>query len=192
MPREKRLQLSKELIITALFELLSYTDLDKISISLLCKTATVSRNTFYRHFNDVEDVLIHVIDEKIDEIIGQFETLEHDFDPHNIKREDLERIYRRFYCYWEKEAVLMTLLYRQGLFHLFRREFRLRFLNRATITQANLLSELYGEHLREYLYDWQSGAQSTIMESWASRGCVEDAEQLVLITLQLNHLIKFK
>lgn len=192
MPRAKRIQLSKKLIISALFELLSSTDLNKISISLLCKNATVSRNTFYRHFKDVEDVLIYVIDEKITEIIGQFEEQEHDFDPQNVTREDLERIYTRFYSYWEQEAQLLKLLYDQGLFHLFRREFRLRFLNRTTVMQANLLSERYGDHLRDYLYDWQSGVQSTIMESWAARGCVESAEQLVLITLQLNHSTKYK
>ena len=192
MPRTKRLQLSKNLIIEALLILLENTSLDKITISLLCKTATVSRNTFYRHFKDVEAVLIYVIDEKIDTIIGQFDALEKNFDPYNIKRGDLERIYSRFYCYWEKESALMKLLYSRGLFHLFRREFRLRFLNRITVMQADLLSESYGEHWRDYLYDWQSGVQSTIMESWASRGCVEDAEQLVAITLQFNHSVKYQ
>ena len=62
---DKREQSSAKLIEDAFISLLEKRKYDLIPISLICKTAAISRNTFYRIFESKEDLLEYIIGNKI-------------------------------------------------------------------------------------------------------------------------------
>ncbi len=65
---DKRAESSVELICTAVLELLETKPLGEITISDVQRRSTVSRSTFYRNFDSLEDVLALLCDRGFDEI----------------------------------------------------------------------------------------------------------------------------
>lgn len=61
MNNEEKNTYAKKQITNAIIALLSQYDLIDISISQITKTAQVSRNSFYRNYNDKEDILYQYI-----------------------------------------------------------------------------------------------------------------------------------
>lgn len=59
---------TKQKIVDALFELLADKELDVISVSNICKTASVSRMSYYRSFKSKDQI----IDYQIDRIFQEF------------------------------------------------------------------------------------------------------------------------
>ena len=53
----RRVQMTKELIRKSLFELLEEKQINKITISELCKKADINRSTFYKYYGSQYDVL---------------------------------------------------------------------------------------------------------------------------------------
>lgn len=53
----QRVKLTKQLIRQGLFTLLKEKELEKITVSELCRISEVNRTTFYNHYSCVEDVL---------------------------------------------------------------------------------------------------------------------------------------
>lgn len=65
---DKRAMQSAELIKRALFECLKNKELNKITISDISKESYVSRSTFYRLFDSIEDVLVYMCCQVFDDI----------------------------------------------------------------------------------------------------------------------------
>ena len=65
---DKRAESSVELICAAVLELLETKPLGEITISDVQRRSTVSRSTFYRNFDSLEDVLALLCDRGFDEI----------------------------------------------------------------------------------------------------------------------------
>lgn len=66
--QNKRAEASLELICTAVLELLGEMPFNEISISDVQRRSTVSRSTFYRNFDSLDDVLSLLCDRGFDEI----------------------------------------------------------------------------------------------------------------------------
>lgn len=49
----------------ALLELIRHTPYDRINVTAICKEAQISRATFYLHYDNVDDVLDHIIDDAL-------------------------------------------------------------------------------------------------------------------------------
>lgn len=62
---DKRAESSVELICTAVLELLETKPLGEITISDVQRRSTVSRSTFYRNFDSLEDVLALLCDRRL-------------------------------------------------------------------------------------------------------------------------------
>ena len=72
--------LSKECIVSAILQLIKVKPLSSISVAELCKKAGVSRMTFYRNYDSIEDIFIKHLHEifeeyKSDNTIGDAEGL---------------------------------------------------------------------------------------------------------------------
>ena len=52
----QRIMISKKMMKDGLLSLLTKKDLNKISVSELCKVSSINRSTFYRHYDTPEDV----------------------------------------------------------------------------------------------------------------------------------------
>lgn len=75
-------------------------DYESISISSLCKEMKVNRKTFYRYFEEKDDVLVAFLDELLDE---SFLLLE------------VEPDIKAFFEYWKEKKAFLDTLQRQGL-----------------------------------------------------------------------------
>lgn len=75
----QRVALSKRLLKEALLRLLEEKELDKITISELCKEASINRATFYRHYETPRDVLLDIEQEysrKLRKVLPTPQTME--------------------------------------------------------------------------------------------------------------------
>ena len=59
--------LSKECIVSAILQLIKDKPLSSISVSELCSKAGVSRMTFYRNYDSIEDIFVKQLNEIFEE-----------------------------------------------------------------------------------------------------------------------------
>lgn len=95
---DKRAESSVELICTAVLELLETKPLGEITISDVQRRSTVSRSTFYRNFDSLEDVLALLCDRGFDEIAAGSGA----------------PVYIRVFHYWFNNAAVLEALVRTG------------------------------------------------------------------------------
>ncbi|HSL93248.1 MAG TPA: TetR/AcrR family transcriptional regulator [Bacillota bacterium] len=73
MARQKQMNESKELITQALIRLLNKKPLTAISMTEIANEANMVRMTLYRHFKSKEEIIIHVVEAKIDDLMKQMD-----------------------------------------------------------------------------------------------------------------------
>lgn len=66
--KDRRVLYTKKILHEALFSLLNEKELSEITITELCKTADVNRNTFYRHYNIPMDILLEIEDDVFEKL----------------------------------------------------------------------------------------------------------------------------
>lgn len=71
----QRTQNTKNSIKEVFFDLLTQKEINEISVQEICKKASINRTTFYAHFDDVEDLMQKILDEKEQEIRIIFKDL---------------------------------------------------------------------------------------------------------------------
>ncbi len=70
--KDRRVQYTKKVLREALFDLLKEKELSQISITELCRSADVNRNSFYRHYTIPMDILLELeeeVFEKLSEVL---------------------------------------------------------------------------------------------------------------------------
>ena len=75
----QRIALTKRMLQEGLLKLLETKDLDKISVTELCRASGVNRATFYNHYSSPQDLLTDLemqMSDALTEIIGDPRTLE--------------------------------------------------------------------------------------------------------------------
>ena len=104
MKTDLRVIKTKENLQNALLHLLEDKELEKISISELCKEARVNRGTFYLHFASVEDLFSHYFQEITEDLRQAYdepvERVKHrlqDLQPHMIRIFHHVKKFSRFY-----------------------------------------------------------------------------------------------
>jgi len=65
-PRQAQIDCSRQCIVGAYSKLIATMPDEKITISAICSTAGVGRQTFYRHFSNKKDVFTYQMDEAYD------------------------------------------------------------------------------------------------------------------------------
>ncbi|MNK50253.1 hypothetical protein D3C87_691270 [compost metagenome] len=66
--KDRRVQFTKKVLREALFDLLNEKELSQITITELCKTADVNRNSFYRHYTIPLDILLELEEEVFEKL----------------------------------------------------------------------------------------------------------------------------
>lgn len=67
---DKRARCSSDMICSAMLQTLGEKPFEEISVSDIQRCSTVSRSTFYRHFDSLEDVLALLCDRGFQEILS--------------------------------------------------------------------------------------------------------------------------
>ena len=65
---------TKDYITISLYYLMSKFDYESISVTDICAKARVSRMSFYRYFNNKEDIFINYCDERFEELKALIES----------------------------------------------------------------------------------------------------------------------
>lgn len=75
----QRIALTKRMLQEGLLNLLETKDLDKISVTELCRVSGINRATFYNHYSSPEDLLMDLeyrLTDELQQIIGDPQSLE--------------------------------------------------------------------------------------------------------------------
>lgn len=163
---------SQFLLSKTLIELMQEKDYKTISISELCLAAGVSRKTFYRNFDVIDDIFDFTLD-------NFFRELEE-----NIRESDsLEEIMHQFYRFCQSHHTIMRTLYDNNLFSLLEFKFadfiRHHFENSPDLAGAD-----------RHISDFVIGGLSFLVFSWAQNGFSESADEIAESSYNiLRHLI---
>lgn len=189
--RNARVRQSIELITDALLRLMEEKELQDITVSEICREATVSRNTFYRSFSGKEEVLEDLIEEKIDHVLSEYLMLK-DFDITKASEADIRSAYERSYSFWDGERKLLEILRRQGLLWLLDKAYVKIIEAKSNSLYEDISGSQDPDYFMDYLYFWQGDGTSKILEKWALRGFTESVEELTEVTIRLHQLTNYR
>lgn len=103
---EKQREQSSQMIRNALFELLDEKEFSKITVSEIVKRADVARRTFYRMYDNKEDIIHDYFRRLCCEYQNTYQAL---------NRYNLKQISTDYFSFWYKEKSELLKLYRAGL-----------------------------------------------------------------------------
>lgn len=148
--------------------LLKKKPFSEISIKEIADMAQVSRNSFYRNYNDKEDILLH-------HLRYLYTVWEQEF--YSQTDGSNSELYRTLFTHIKENSEVYLLLQQRGLFHLF--------LN-VLLEQAGAKPEY--NNLHAYITSFVSyGTYGWIVE-WLARGMQEPAEMMAaFLTAQNKH-----
>lgn len=164
MPSETRNTYTKKQIANALIELLKENELNKINIIQIIEKAGVSRNSFYRNYNDKEDIIRKHIQYLLKDWQKRTES---------YAQQSNAIIYGSLFEHLYENRDFYLLVRERNLFHLFLDAF----INIFNISSLLDNKTAYGIAFVSYgTYGW--------IEEWIKRGMVEDAETITKIMLE--------
>ena len=168
--QDKRAQASVELICEGLKQCLKEKSFENISISDIQRVSGVSRSTFYRNFDRIEDVLALMCDSVFQEAFGAGYA--------NIS----EAVFRT----WFRHADMIETVVSIG-----RGDMLYESLRRCSDHLRPGIPGLRDAALFDYLVSIISSSMMGIMITWVERGCRESEEELNNMLLQSFKAMKF-
>ena len=145
-------------ITRATIDLLGERNLVDLTISQVCAAAQVSRNSFYRNFQSLEDILRREVGRRLDAWYAVCQSEGHDFDAD---------LYGSFFQHLQENGDFYQLLERRGLFHLFREAYLGLFGPKPD--QPNV---------QAYVVAFVAGGMLAWVEEWMARGMQESGDQM--------------
>lgn len=147
-----------EHLMNACLLLLRNKTLDNISISELCNTACVGRASFYRNFENKEDIIKTYVNRLFSEWISEYE--QSDDKP-------IDELILLLFSHFEKHRDFYSLLNERGLIYLLKDVI----VKISGLKQGLPKIEAYSKAFLAYsLYGWT--------ETWFQRGMEESAEEM--------------
>ena len=168
--QDKRAQASVKLICEGLKQCLKEKSFENISISDIQRVSGVSRSTFYRNFDRIEDVLALMCDSVFQEAFGAGYA--------NIS----EAVFRT----WFRHADMIETVVSIG-----RGDMLYASLRRCSDHLRPGIPGLRDAALFDYLVSIISSSMMGIMITWVERGCRESEEELKNMILQSFKAMKF-
>lgn len=184
MEREnQRIALTKRLLKEALLQLLKEKELDKISVTELCKTAEINRATFYRHYAIPRDVLIEIQSDMIQQLKREIPL------PQSL--EDLKPAVYTLCTFMDQHAELIQLIIRCN----------------TDVDFVHLVDDLFMElwkdlHLKNYLKKlneedlrilavYTAGGSYFILRSWMMGSIQKSAQEMADYVFELLNKTEF-
>ena len=159
---------------TALYELLKKKDFEDITVTELCATVNMPRKTFYRYFDEKEDV----INSLLDRIVLQYGSFFNENKNRNYKNE-LEDFYRFWY---DKKELLDILCKNRLMINLF--ECVSRFPINDIINVSKYLPD-ETEWTRKKIFEYTIFALLFQVINWYKEGYRSDISDMVDITSRI-------
>jgi AcrR family transcriptional regulator len=175
---------SSEMIYTGLVELLRKKDFAEVTVTDLVDAANVGRTTFYRNFDEIEDVLRMRCDQVVDGLLDYIQAYrqEHPVEPRTTI---LKPVLRYFYLHSE----LVELLMNAKRVYIFEESFRTHFEPFKSVFGAYFGIE---EDYVDYVLAMRIGGVTRVLVHWIETGKKqapdEVAHKLGAITGHMNAL----
>lgn len=175
MKENQRVSLTKRLLKDALLRLLEEKELDKISISELCRESEINRATFYRHYKLPKDVLIDIEKDFIREIYAMTS---------GIKSEaDAEKYLEHLCLYFYERSALVKCFMDNNIDYDIERLTSDFYQN--ILRFGSKLCEEKSDADREIISTYLSGGAYLILRRWINGKIKKTPEEISRITLKL-------
>lgn len=168
---DKRTLKSSELIYEGLLKCLEIKEFNKITISDIEHYSTISRSTFYRLFDSLEDILSMKCDYYFKEVLGNYIT-----HP-NAKNGKLDFV-KYFFNYWFEHSKLLEILFSIN---------RIDIIYNSISHNSHILTDFYKSKSTfpiknlEYSIAIRTGIFLVILFKWIQNGKKETVDELVEI-----------
>lgn len=185
----KRKKESAKLVCDAIIEISKQKDFDDITISEISKLSTISRNTIYRLFDSKEDILEYIVNDYMNEVMYQYNTLVE----YNVTEHSYDMIYQSYLNYftiWEREKQILQIMKRCNKLH-----YLYPMIEKSVVNKNSdyIISQIKTvDHFNEYYYGWLSGSITSILIKWVNYDFQETPEQLTEIMMQLFKSVNYK
>lgn len=172
---DKRTKTTTKLITDALTSMILEHKWDHLTITSLTKNAQVSRATFYRSFDIVEDVLQYQVDQTLDSL---FQTLFAELSQRSFFYEI--ELYYLFFRFWNQHDELLKILVLSNQKELFHARLTLLYKEKLSFVQKLLV--ISDEHW-QYFVVLRSSMLSNGLFVWLEKGKKESPEEISKILL---------
>ncbi|GAB4530396.1 MAG: TetR/AcrR family transcriptional regulator [Anaerolineae bacterium] len=178
---DQRSMRSSEMIYEGLAKLMRDKDFAAITVTDLVDAAGVGRTTFYRNFDEIEDVLLMRCDQVVEGLIGYLQEYRQKY-PDEPRTTILKPFLRYFYLHSE----LLEMLMKAKRIHIFEEALLTRF-----EPFRSMLGAYYGIELDyvDYVMAMRIGGVTNILIHWVTTGKKQApdalAEKLGAITSQM-------
>lgn len=157
MKDNQRVVLTKHMLKSALFRIVSAKHISNVTVSELCAEAGINRSTFYRHYEYPKDVLLEVLSDFFANIIKKFETVE---------PMDMEKYMELFFDFVKEHADLARVFiectdaddFRNTFVSMYRGALRKNGLSNAI--------DAYEENQRHLIYTFIAGGTYNFLRQW--------------------------
>lgn len=161
---------SSEMIYAGLAELMREKEFAAITVSDLVDAATVGRTTFYRNFDEIEDVLQMRCDQVVEGLLDYLQAYRQQHQD-GSGTTILKPVLRYFYLHSE----LVELLMKAKRLHVFRDALRRRF-----EPFKSMFGTIYGveEEYVDYVIALRIGGVTNILTHWIEKGKKQAPDEL--------------
>ncbi len=166
---------SQKWIFAAFTDVLASIPYGEISVSMLCRRAGIDRRTFYRYFDNKEDVLRAYLDTTYNEYADEIRAMD---------STDKTAYVERFFSFWNEEHIgIINALRRDGLLHLaFASD------NRYFMEVEDILDEKLGRTADRYARLFCAGGLISVLLAWVAGGRVEPPEEMAALLAKCYNL----
>lgn len=175
---DKRAIASAELIYVGLCQCLDKKPYEQITISDIQKASTVSRATFYRHFDRIDDVLYWYCNRSFDEVLNSYSYSQ------NAPMYDF---CRHFINYWSENSKILEILMQINRMDIIY-NCHIEHLN--SIVAINLQNAPFLDKHYEYFLGVRTGVLVGFFMAWLKSGRKESADEVFQIIKEQFEFIR--
>ena len=167
-----RVRITRQMIRTALLNLLREKPLQHITVRELCEKASINRGTFYAHYDDIYDLMEQIEQSMFDEFKAILRPLLEDQDPYDLV-ETITRIFS--YIREHADLCLVTL----GPHSDKKLLYRLIELGKQACLNSQLSLFPHADpHMLDYYYTFVSSGCIALLEKWMNEGMPDSTDHL--------------
>lgn len=158
---------SKKLLSSALIKLMDKKEYEYISITELCEHSQVSRRTFYRNFNKIDDIIIFIAKGIINEFVSEI---------NKHSKESFYDVMISFFSFWKNYSQIILTFNKSNLIHIIFKEYIECLPEIPCICNINKI-DLECEDTA-YLVAFAAGGLWSMLTYWIICGCKQSPEEL--------------
>lgn len=162
----------------SLFELLQDRDINDITITEVCANSDITRKTFYRNCEELEDLITFKIDTELNQVIKEI----------NWASNNVYLIVLSFFSCWNERKEFLKLIHKKKLFSKFsERLIKLVTMDPNYTSLTAILGSLIEPRKKFYYDSFIMGGSAQLLETWVSQDFDLSAEELTEVYLLFKH-----